>query len=896
MGLPTSGPLSFSDIYTELYGTHNSQLCSLGDMSDDAGFTDPDKVSDFYGYTSEGFTVTPTVFNDVSWKGETKSFSIDSTSVNWSISSVSWITSINPDSGGDGNQNVTFYVTGNNDTVNSRNDTQALTITTDSTEVGTIYIEVNQHKKYYFSKSGDFVINYAANSSDNVTITTNVSSWGANINNYGDFATNEISVSKSGTTLTVTISTENSGSSNKTATVKVYDNGSDPADPIYIDVTQTTNISLSASPTVFTGVSWRGENLTTNVVSSNVNWTSNKVSWITNVNPSSGGDGSTSVTISVASYTDTTTNRHDTAAVSFKDSGGTVSDVDIDITQNYKRYITVTNDTIEWNITSHSVTVGGNVGSTWDVNSYTGNITNASKNNNTTLSITISQNTDTTNSANSSVILKDTGTDPADSVTYTVTQTKKYYINPGFDKTDISWRQDSTVTFTVESNIAWKVKSYSGNIKSNGISPTSGSAGNTSVTVTFNENTSTTNTYQSTIIFEDNDTSHYATDESINLIQNVKRSFELDPETINQTDPYGDGGYVELINSNIGNDWTYTILENTNDFATVSVDDANSPGENQLYYEHNDNDTYDTLTLRVEISDTGASNPNDAADPKTFTLTVPPKEVDITVEDPIIDYSYTDWENVTVTTDSEVSWTAAVKSGSENTIEVDSTNNSGTGTGYFKVKFLNQNTDKNNTVVAYVDITGTVNNQSKTITSTVTHDKAEYIIIVQIDLQSMFSGTSYDYFLTNADCVSGTNPKYWNIRAYNYDGNGNPVLFDRSSIENEHVEKGASSYIEVSLDVTDHVTFNSTTVIIETVVYYDDGSVNNCSNGELVYDAYDDNDTLLSTRHSEDCRIVINNVETDTSSDVVQTSFTYDTLDTVVYFQIKGDDAYCVCN
>lgn len=50
MGLPTSGQLSLNDIRAEL-GAATTNV-SLGSMSDSVGFIAPDKVSDFYGYTS----------------------------------------------------------------------------------------------------------------------------------------------------------------------------------------------------------------------------------------------------------------------------------------------------------------------------------------------------------------------------------------------------------------------------------------------------------------------------------------------------------------------------------------------------------------------------------------------------------------------------------------------------------------------------------------------------------------------------------------------------------------------------------------------------------------------------------------------------------------------------
>jgi|APGre2960657404_1045060.scaffolds.fasta_scaffold20944_2 hypothetical protein len=51
MALPTSGPLSLSDIAGEL---ESSTPYSLRDMSDFAGFGTPDAMSDFYGYDAGG--------------------------------------------------------------------------------------------------------------------------------------------------------------------------------------------------------------------------------------------------------------------------------------------------------------------------------------------------------------------------------------------------------------------------------------------------------------------------------------------------------------------------------------------------------------------------------------------------------------------------------------------------------------------------------------------------------------------------------------------------------------------------------------------------------------------------------------------------------------------------
>ena len=50
MGLPSSGPISGSQISTEL-GTSSTNI-SLGGMADSASFTAPDAYSDFYGFSN----------------------------------------------------------------------------------------------------------------------------------------------------------------------------------------------------------------------------------------------------------------------------------------------------------------------------------------------------------------------------------------------------------------------------------------------------------------------------------------------------------------------------------------------------------------------------------------------------------------------------------------------------------------------------------------------------------------------------------------------------------------------------------------------------------------------------------------------------------------------------
>jgi len=53
MALPSSGTLSLNDIRVEL-GLAQSNV-SLGSMSNSVGFTDPDAVSEFYGYSAANY-------------------------------------------------------------------------------------------------------------------------------------------------------------------------------------------------------------------------------------------------------------------------------------------------------------------------------------------------------------------------------------------------------------------------------------------------------------------------------------------------------------------------------------------------------------------------------------------------------------------------------------------------------------------------------------------------------------------------------------------------------------------------------------------------------------------------------------------------------------------------
>ena len=60
MALPSSGPLSINDIRVELAASSTNQ--SLGAFSDTAGFTAPDAVSDFYGYSNVPLGLTSALY------------------------------------------------------------------------------------------------------------------------------------------------------------------------------------------------------------------------------------------------------------------------------------------------------------------------------------------------------------------------------------------------------------------------------------------------------------------------------------------------------------------------------------------------------------------------------------------------------------------------------------------------------------------------------------------------------------------------------------------------------------------------------------------------------------------------------------------------------------------
>jgi hypothetical protein len=98
MTLPPSGnPLSLSQIYAEIYGSHSTQQASLRSMSSAASKDIPDAVSEFYNYDHSPATlsVSPTSLS-INWLGHPQSVSITATP-----SSLTWSTTISPPAAGD---------------------------------------------------------------------------------------------------------------------------------------------------------------------------------------------------------------------------------------------------------------------------------------------------------------------------------------------------------------------------------------------------------------------------------------------------------------------------------------------------------------------------------------------------------------------------------------------------------------------------------------------------------------------------------------------------------------------------------------------------------------------------------------------------------------------------
>jgi len=428
MALPSTGPLKFSDIYIELYGSHNNEAISLRSMSNAAGFTTPDSVSEFRGYTSKGLNVNPTVITGVTFRGGNgiESFDVISTSVNWTASATtnpdSFITIQSGDeSGGDGTTTVDLNFIANTNTSSTRYGEITVSDNDTTDPAPDVIVQITQNKKYYFSTTSTFELTSTANSSDSVTISTNVSDWTASVNT--NFTDNSLSVTASGNTITVTVSTANPGGSPRNGDIKVHDNSNaDPADDLIIDVSQEGSQNITVNPDSFTGVSWKGGTVTTTVDATNTSWDYSKVSWITSVTPNNGTAGSTDVDIVVDDYTNTSTDRHDAAAVIISSTDDTINK-NISITQNYKRYITASNKTITKDTTSFTVQIGGNTGTDWTVDTYSQTfITGWTQTDANTLTVDCNASSSIDNEQDT-ITLKDANTtDPADSITITITQ------------------------------------------------------------------------------------------------------------------------------------------------------------------------------------------------------------------------------------------------------------------------------------------------------------------------------------------------------------------------------------------------------------------------------------------------------------------------------------------
>jgi hypothetical protein len=71
MALPTSGQLTFSQIYAEVYGSHSTQQCSMFAMATEAGkSTSNIGVDDWYEYTNKILSVSPSSIFWAGWNNE----------------------------------------------------------------------------------------------------------------------------------------------------------------------------------------------------------------------------------------------------------------------------------------------------------------------------------------------------------------------------------------------------------------------------------------------------------------------------------------------------------------------------------------------------------------------------------------------------------------------------------------------------------------------------------------------------------------------------------------------------------------------------------------------------------------------------------------------------------
>ena len=89
MTLPTSGPLSLNDIRVELGASSTNQ--SLGNFSDTAGFSAPDKISDFHGYShiTTGLTSVLDTVNLTSYSTTWQTYELDlSNYIGWNVKVV----------------------------------------------------------------------------------------------------------------------------------------------------------------------------------------------------------------------------------------------------------------------------------------------------------------------------------------------------------------------------------------------------------------------------------------------------------------------------------------------------------------------------------------------------------------------------------------------------------------------------------------------------------------------------------------------------------------------------------------------------------------------------------------------------------------------------------------
>ena len=601
MALPTSGPLKFSTIYTELYGSHTTQLCSLRNMSADANFTVPDSVSEFYGYTSKSLSVSQTEFTGVTFRGGTGivSFDVVSNSVNWSASATtnpsSFITiQSGDDSGGDGTKTVDLNIASNSDKNNTRYG--EVTISDDDTNdpVADIVVKITQNKQYYFSVTESFELAAAANSSDSVSLSTNVSNWTASV--FTNFSDNSLSVSSSGNTLTVTVSTENTASSPRNGEIKVHDNSTaDPADDLIITVSQAGALNISVSPNNFTGVTWRSTTKQSTVTSTNVNWTeSHDTSIISNVSPSNGGNGDTNITISIKEHTNTSVNQ----AVTISGSGITKY---VSITQNYKRYISASNKTFDYDATSGTITVGGNVLTTWDIATSTSNfITSITRQNDTTIAITMNENTSTSDITDT-ITLEDNGTDPADNVTIAVTQEGvPLTISVSPTSHTYAYNSTSTYTYNVTSNVTWTATASQ---NSSYITVGGGQSvtGDGTFTIKFNDaNTDKSNTKVSTVIVSDD--SGVATSVVVTVTQS-KALYKV-TLTLDFTRYYSGGGNDTMyLDTNCGSSNTTSVYVYAYKQGNFNNNEAEDITQHSFYSGYQTADITFDLTNEISFND-----------------------------------------------------------------------------------------------------------------------------------------------------------------------------------------------------------------------------------------------------------------------------------------------------